>query len=313
MITDYPSSTLLTTLRRNVARNLSPSSPEDKATLAQRPILHPHADVAVRGHQWGHIPSDDSSSAIDGGVVETLTQESSSDFDLSQPPEAGAVSTRQDEHDEMFINSRKGKYDVIIATDCLWLASQHRNLIRSMLYFLTHHHHHTRQARHTDQAHPVNREHQERSYSQEPPTSHQQLAHLDDGGVHDDDEAEHEDGVKDSGRVWITAGFHTGRYIIASFLDLITITKEADDIEDDQDLHIEGQVDQRKGGAGGGGAEGGGGGGKECKAELQVEFIYERDIMTDQCRPWKRHRSDEGIDERKKWVVVMVLKRVCSD
>ncbi len=39
---------------------------------------------------------------------------------------------------------------------------------------------------------------------------------------------------------------------------------------------------------------------------LKVEFIHEQD-MQGRTRPWQEIRPDETLEERKKWVVVIVL------
>jgi hypothetical protein len=47
---------------------------------------------------------------------------------------------------------------------------------------------------------------------------------------------------------------------------------------------------------------------ERISSRLAVETIFECD-MDGRTRPWARQRADEGVEERKKWVVVMILAR----
>lgn len=115
------------------------------------------------------------------------------------------------------------------------------------------------------------------------------------------------------GEVWITAGFHTGRNKVVDFLNTLnTITLETSsssfttsttttvphshshshpDSRQDTTPPVAARDQQ----------------GKERHARyLKVKRIFEMDINY-QTRVWQEYREDEGIEERKKWVVFIVL------
>ncbi|TQB72443.1 hypothetical protein MPDQ_006845 [Monascus purpureus] len=79
--------------------------------------------------------------------------------------------------DTPFAQANKGTFTRIIAADCLWMRSQHENLVRTMLWFLA------------------------------------------DNNTEVGSQANGSSSTKTKARVWIAAGFHTGRAIVASFFD----------------------------------------------------------------------------------------------
>ena len=74
--------------------------------------------------------------------------------------------------------------------------------------------------------------------------------------------------ISSSARVWVVAGFHTGRSTVVKFFD------------------------------------------KALKVGFDTEEIWEQDVNGIQ-RPWRRHRGgiEEDIEERRKWLVIAILKR----
>ncbi len=72
--------------------------------------------------------------------------------------------------------------------------------------------------------------------------------------------------VGEGTRIYVVAGFHTGREKVAAFFDVV-------------------------------GEEG-----------LEVERVGERDADGVE-REWRKEREGEGVMERKKWLVVAVLRR----
>ncbi len=111
-----------------------------------------------------------------------------------------------------FAATHKGYFSRILAADCLWMPSQHRNLARSMVHFLS--------------------------------TATEE---------------------EEEGRVFVVAGFHTGRAKVAGFFE--TAEEEG----------------------------------------LVVERIEEVDV-DGRRREWMQVREGEDLGDRKRWVVVAVLK-----
>jgi len=68
-------------------------------------------------------------------------------------------------------------------------------------------------------------------------------------------------------RVWIVAGLHTGRAVVATFWDTVVES-----------------------------------------GWLLVEKLWEMDVEGNE-REWMRERKGEGVGERKRWIVVGILKR----
>lgn len=131
----------------------------------------------------------------------------------AQPHEWGVLDTP-------FALANKGAYTRIIAADCLWMVSQHENLVRTMRWFL-------------DEKDPLS-------------------------------------------RVWVVAGFHTGRGIVAGFFE--TATRMGMEIEQIYERDLVGM------------AEDGG----------------------EVTREWKTAREGEGPENRQRWCVVAIL-RIPSD
>lgn len=111
----------------------------------------------------------------------------------------------------------KGRFTRIIAADCLWMRSQHENLVKTFLWFL--------------------------------PSD------------------------PDEGRVWIVAGFHTGRAIVAGFFETVVQMGMVIERIYERDLNSGGED------------------GREVRRE------------------WTPVREGEGPENRKRWCVVAVLKR----
>jgi len=129
---------------------------------------------------------------------------------------------------DAFSQQNRGRFTRIIAADCLWMKSQHENLVRTVLWFLS-----------------------TNSTSS-------------DGNV--------DGGFQIDGRVWIVAGFHTGRAIVAQFFETAK------------------------------------------QLGLEIEDIYERDLNAGEeakeiRRDWVSFREGEGLENRKRWYVVAILKR----
>lgn len=127
----------------------------------------------------------------------------------AQPHEWGALDTP-------FAQANQNAYTRIIAADCLWMASQHENLVRTMRWFL-------------DEKDP-------------------------------------------SSRVWVVAGFHTGRGIVAGFFE--TATRMGMETEQIYERDLNAVTED----------------GGEVKRE------------------WKPAREGEGPENRQRWCVVAVLR-----
>ncbi|KAN0068826.1 hypothetical protein V8E54_012995 [Elaphomyces granulatus] len=180
-------------------------------------ILSSAAEVVISDH-----PSSPAfAGAIDFNIVANVPYSLRSRIS-AHPHEWGALG-------DAFSRQNRGRFTRIIAADCLWMKSQHENLVRTMLWFLT-------------------------------PNST-----TSDGNV--------EGSFQIDGRVWIVAGFHTGRAVIASFFETAV------------------------------------------QMGLEIEDIYERDLNAGEeagevRREWVPFREGEGLENRKRWCVVAVLRRV---
>ncbi|KKA18123.1 Nicotinamide N-methyltransferase [Rasamsonia emersonii CBS 393.64] len=107
---------------------------------------------------------------------------------------------------DSFAQENRGRFSRIIAADCLWIKGQHENLVKTILWFLT------------------------------PPAA-----------AANGQEQNQEQGPTDAeGKVWIVAGFHTGRAIVASFFE--TAQRMGLEIEDiyERDLNAS-EADERAG------------------------------------------------------------------
>ncbi|OKL60660.1 hypothetical protein UA08_04230 [Talaromyces atroroseus] len=96
--------------------------------------------------------------------------------------------------DDDFSRQNRGQFTRIIAADCLWMLHQHENLVRTLLWFLS--------------------EGGKREGAPTTTTSPDDSGST--SGYHDQEGKE--DG-EEEGRVWIVAGFHTGRAIVAHFFE----------------------------------------------------------------------------------------------
>ncbi|KAL1971081.1 hypothetical protein VTN77DRAFT_32 [Rasamsonia byssochlamydoides] len=172
------------------------------------------------------------------------------DFNITanvRPPLRDRISSHPHEWGvltDSFAKENRGRFSRIIAADCLWMKSQHENLVNTLLWFLT-------PAAAAAAAAATNGQEQE----QEPK----------------DDEG---------GKVWIVAGFHTGRAIVASFFE--TAQRMGLEIEDIYERDLNASEAEEK--------EGGG--------EVR--------------RAWVPVREGEGPENRKRWCVIAVLKRSSS-
>ncbi|KAL1858389.1 hypothetical protein Plec18167_006909 [Paecilomyces lecythidis] len=156
----------------------------------------------------------------------------------AEPHEWGALDTH-------FARANRGKFSRIIAADCLWMRSQHENLVKTMLWFLS-----------------GGGEEQQTSQSSSPETA----------------------GYDHQGRVWVVAGFHTGRAIVASFFETaVQLGLEIETIYE-RDLNSGATSTTAEDGAQPGGVE-----------EVR--------------REWVPVREGEGPENRRRWCVVAVLKR----
>lgn len=126
---------------------------------------------------------------------------------------------------DCWAQQNKGRYTRIIAADCLWMAHQHENLVKTLLWFLS------------------------------------------------DGTAERDSGL-DDGRVWVVAGFHTGRAIVARFFETaVAMGMEIESI---------------------------------YERNLQASWNSEPDKVR---REWRVERVGEGPENRAAWCVIAVLKR----
>lgn len=153
----------------------------------------------------------------------------------AEPHEWGALDTR-------FARANRGKFSRIIAADCLWMRSQHENLVKTMLWFLS-----------------GGGEEQQTSQSSPPETDYQ-------------------------GRIWVVAGFHTGRAIVASFFKTaVQLGLEIETIyERDLNSGTTSTTDED---------------GAQPSAVEEVR------------REWVPVREGEGPENRRRWCVIAVLKR----
>lgn len=130
--------------------------------------------------------------------------------------------------DTPFAKANKGSFTRIIAADCLWMRSQHENLVRTMLWFLA------------------------------------DTSTTPEGG--------NEFG-KDTPRVWVVAGFHTGRDPVARFFDTAS----------DMGLRTE----------------------RIYERDLNSVTEDGEEVR----REWTPVRAGEGPENRRRWSVVAVLVR----
>jgi hypothetical protein len=136
-------------------------------------------------------------------------------------------------NDDDFAQKNKGRFTRIIAADCLWMVHQHENLVKTLLWFL----------------------------------SEGTKGTITSSTGQEEDAEEAEEGEGEEGRVWIVAGIHTGRAIVASFFETA------------------------------------------LAMGLDTESIYERDLNGEGRRPWEPIRAGEGVENRRRWVIIAVLKR----
>ncbi|GAD97811.1 conserved hypothetical protein [Paecilomyces variotii No. 5] len=145
--------------------------------------------------------------------------------------------------DTPFARANRGNFSRIIAADCLWMRSQHENLVKTMLWFLS-----------------DSGEEQQTSQSLSPETAIQDRP----------------------GRIWVVAGFHTGRAIVASFFETaVQLGLEVETIYE-RDLNSGATSTTDENGA------------------QPVEEVR---------REWVPVREGEGPENRRRWCVISVLKR----
>jgi nicotinamide N-methyltransferase len=113
------------------------------------------------------------------------------------------------EEGDEFVQTNKAGFGRILVADCLWMPWQHKNLMKSICWFL-----------------------------------------------------------KDEGKAWVIAGFHTGRAKMAPFFDRDALAEHG----------------------------------------LEVESIVERDPNGKE-REWTFDRGIEDVSERKRWLVISVLRK----
>jgi hypothetical protein len=153
---------------------------------------------------------------------------------------------------DSFAQDNRGKFSRIIAADCLWMQEQHENLVNTILWFLT-----PPRRRGTTNGLPP--EVEDRYQEREPKPTEEE---------------------EDGGRVWIVAGFHTGRAIVASFFE--TAHRMGLQIEDIYE--------------------------RDLNASEAEEIAGNGEVRRD----WVPVREGEGPENRKRWSVIAVLKRKVS-
>ena len=302
-ITDYPSTTLLSTLERNIQKNLFPAplpgaqahglsssyspAPTDDGS-GERRRLGPGA-VCVRGHKWGEAgfrraPSragrcthaSDRLSArrpADSGPGGRNPASSSASARPLRRPAVETLSEDDDDDDD-----DDCAYDVVIATDCLWLEGQHRHLIESMVSFLAW------------SSPPPPPTAAAATGSETPGADRSGPPSHDNNSTRPDSRVAEMDGGPE---IWITAGFHTGRHVIGSFLESVHAYDASSSSSSSSSSSPYHAPDERA---------------RPRKGSLAVRAIYEQD-MHGATRSFEAVRPGEGLEERKKWVVVIVLGR----
>lgn len=208
-------------------------------------------------------------------------------------------------------------FDVVIATDCLWLEAQHERLLWSMRHFLSFPHEPSTASLSSSSSLSSSKQAQNPSSPAAPSSGREEPSSEQHGPDARAFRSTNPSTTGKSGRnplVWITAGFHTGRDVIGKFLELVDALERGHDPKAGHDPdrvdalerghavndHHGRNEEEHRHGKGGDGKEGGGGKG------LKVESIHEQD-MQGRTRPWLQHRPGETLEERKKWVVVIVL------
>ncbi|KAI9748755.1 MAG: hypothetical protein M1815_002985, partial [Lichina confinis] len=200
-------------------------------------------------------------------------------------------------------------YDIVIATDCLWLEGQHEHLIESMILFLAWSPPTTTMTTATTAAATGS----ETSGADHPggAPNHDKAAKT----VKENFQATESD---EGPEIWITAGFHTGRHVISSFLASVQAHYSSSTIStttpifpssssssssspssspcypsNQQPRPREGSCPSNKRP-------------RPRKGSLTLRTIYEKN-MRGVTRSFEPVRPEEGLDERKKWIVVIVL------
>lgn len=103
-----------------------------------------------------------------------------------------------------------------------------------------------------------------------------------------------------SGLAYVVAGFHTGRAVVASFFGTAAPAAGLEVVQiEERDLAWTGDESAQSGG-------------EQVEGELRDEGKGKREETrsTMRKRQWQPERPDEGVENRARWVVVAVLRRV---
>lgn len=157
----------------------------------------------------------------------------------------GRAGQRDRTADLEFAATNKGAFTRIVCADCLWMSDQHDKLVQSLLWFL---------APFSSVSNP--------------------------GGGGREEEEEEGKGKEKGGRVWVSAGFHTGRHVVASFFD--KVVKAGFVVEDIWERDMNASEES---------------GGEEVGGVCEVT------------REWCPVREGEGPENRARWCVVALLRR----
>lgn len=317
-ITDYPSAEFLETVRRNVAHNIvsaelsPPRTPEgtasgqaedvgnvvanagddecrspasSTATLVaengwaagdeQKHGMSASASVTVQifGHKWGVLPGDDDDD--DDATALNDAAEDNGEIHTDSISTSRKPQTKSAEPAQLTADHHHA-YDRVLAADCLWMSEQHANLAASISYLL-----------------------------RRPKQSSTRKDHQ----TGNDDVVENQSGPEQpdtGGRALVVAGFHTGRQGMRGFLfspplgdPSSTTTATTQQVatgappgglqqQQEQQLGLSAHL---------------------LTNSLEVESIYERDCDGN-TRPWAWDCGFEDPSERKRWLVVAVLRPV---
>ena len=261
-ITDHPTSPSLTTdaIPRNVRENITCKQQQPTSTtipspspdhVSARPDRDLNTAIEIYGHAWG-----------------TSTFYSTESYGTPIP--ASAFNPLSGEkHTQQFTR--------ILVSDCLWMASQHENLLASIRTFL---------ACRTDDEEDVDEDGKQERVSPVVPCA------------------------------LIVAGFHTGRRIVSAFFDLIGAEDDAHDEDEEGNGDGEGDCKDygEKDDDGGSQKENENDGASTSipsaiarKKRLRIASIFELDVFGRR-RAWVAHERDgETKDDAKAWCVVAVL------
>ncbi|KXJ92844.1 hypothetical protein Micbo1qcDRAFT_160677 [Microdochium bolleyi] len=336
-ITDYPSPEFLETVRHNVEANVQ----EDKSPLffsaaaktttngaqsqggvVPAAAVAPErtkgvavgegrrlAEVEILGHEWGKLPVEDGSDRGDhrpgeAGDVETVSPRqadntSSGSDTVEMPIPSGSAGP-------LLLPQHRHAYDRVLAADCLWMPSQHANLAASISFLLRRPQARSRRVELDPQVQRQSPSSLGEEEAQAWAPSHH--ASSDDHGTESmgNHNGEDEDDSSGGGRALLVAGFHTGRQGMRGFLfspplpaplpppppssspSLSPFSSSSTSTPPQQPQPLQPSPHL-------------------LRNNLAVESVHERDCDGN-TRPWAWDRGYEDPSERKRWLVVAVLK-----